>query len=381
MVSSYIKEALVEVEELTVPGLGTFSSRSLGAEVSMSGNMITPPHADVSFTEEENPSAKNLVDYIVEVGGADVTEVQIQVEIFVTNIRQQVQTGDVSKIKGFGYFKGGLGGRLLFHQLDEENVLPDSYGLPKITTTPIIEDTDAFGSDTESQTEQEDDDYDADVPMVATPSDTETRDKENKQKMYLIAAVPLILVAAIGIYFFFNPEALEVLLGDDDAQEIVVNENPNKPLVEGSETENTEGDGNGQKAEQNTEQVQSEENSKSETEPNVVEAKPEEKKPVEEVEKPKVVVAKKPEPKPTTTDIFVRSRTYRFYIIVSSLKSEAGAKKTQKRLEAKGYSSAKIIPYKGNYRISVGDYANKTGAESKQKTVEKAFKGAWVWKY
>ncbi|MEH0154159.1 SPOR domain-containing protein [Limibacter armeniacum] len=372
MIANFIKEALVEQGIAAIPGLGTFSSREAGAEVSDAGNMITPPHADIEFTEDVNLDPDvSIVKFISDKEHADLTEVRMQVELFVSSIMQQVQTGDIARIKGLGYFKGGLGGRLLFHQLDEENVLPDSFGLPKITASPIIEeesDVDEYRATTPPQ---------QNMPTPSSPGYNDDEEDQRNNNLIYWLAVPLIFIAALGIYFFFNPSAYDKLMGNDTTDNVALSETT-QPSEGASSTEElaTAGDSTDYTSfGEETTSDESFETTSSETTDEEYSSTA-----TEEVEEKPEPVVQKARPS-VTTDGPIISRTGRYYIIVSSFTTEANASRAQKQYKAKGHQESKIIKYNGKYRVSVADFTDQGSANSELSSIEQDFKGAWVWKF
>lgn len=67
-----------------------------------------------------------------------------------------------------------------------------------------------------------------------------------------------------------------------------------------------------------------------------------------------------------------------YYLIVGSFKEEAQSKTEVKRLQAGGYTDAKVVEKQGNYRISVYDFSDLTEAQKMRRQLDVVFKGVWI---
>jgi hypothetical protein len=68
----------------------------------------------------------------------------------------------------------------------------------------------------------------------------------------------------------------------------------------------------------------------------------------------------------------------RYYLVVSSFKEASQANSEVRRLQAGGYSEAKVVEKDGNFRISVYDYDNHAKAQEMRRQLSPVFKGIWV---
>ncbi|GAA4834093.1 SPOR domain-containing protein [Algivirga pacifica] len=350
MIAKYIKEALIKNGTVVVTGLGTFRSENTAADVSDSGNMITPPHTEVTFTEEQDIlSPHNVAEYIVDNTGMALAEVRMEIDLFVNNLMQEVKMGGAGKVTGLGYFKAGIGGKLLFHQYNEENVSPDSFGLPKIQATPMIEpEMNTPQDEKPSSLVYADDDRDA------------FGEEENQQWMYWVG-VPLVLIAVLtGYVFYVGTDAVVAMFEGSPQQEQVVQEE----LVSSGE-EYTYEDATSE-VDENTSYTETiVEESAENTEMNT--------------EEPSVDEYESSVSSDQIAGNLVTGPSNRYYIIVSSFSTLNNAEVAQKKLVRDGYTDAKVISYRGKYRVSAGDFSDRNAASSRNKQL--SFKGAWVWQY
>lgn len=68
----------------------------------------------------------------------------------------------------------------------------------------------------------------------------------------------------------------------------------------------------------------------------------------------------------------------KYYLIVSSFKEESQAKSEVGRLQAGGYSEARVVEKDDNYRVSVFDYDDLPEAQKMRRQLDAVFKGIWI---
>lgn len=68
----------------------------------------------------------------------------------------------------------------------------------------------------------------------------------------------------------------------------------------------------------------------------------------------------------------------RYFLIVSSFKDETQAKSEMGRLQAGGYTEAKVLFKNDNYRVSVFDYKELSEAQKMRRQLDAVFKGIWI---
>lgn len=324
MIADAIKNALLDWGVVVVPDLGTFWSEESGAEVSPSGNIIKPPHVTVSFSDSEDDiEMYSLVIYISKMDDLDEDEVAIQVSMFVANLQQRLDDGETAPIGDLGYFIQDDDGEIVFRQRSESNITPESFGLPKITATPLMDD----------EIEEEEEEYQEYEPEA--PS---------KRPVWLFVAIPTILVLTTIGYFLLKPDSSNT----DIPQEEVTQE-------EVIEVENSENE--------------------IKIEDTKVTTKETPKKKQTTVERTETVVKKEKD-----TPKKVVSRNGNYHIVISSFTEKNAADLAVKQASSKGFTHVGIIESKGKYRVALKGFNSHKEAKEALPNAQSKFKGAWIWR-
>ncbi|KXX70681.1 SPOR domain-containing protein [Flammeovirga sp. SJP92] len=324
MIADAIKNALLDWGVVVVPDLGTFWSEESGAEVSPSGNIIKPPHVTISFSKsEDDVEMYSLVVYISKTEDLDEDEVAIQVSMFVANLQQRLEDGETAPIGDLGYFIQDDSEEIIFRQRNESNITPESFGLPKITATPLMEDE-------IEEEEEEYNQYEEEPPA--------------KRPIWLFIAIPVIIILTAGGYYFLKPSS----------------ETPQEEITQ-EEVIEVEGTNEGEVVKETT--VTEEETGESTT-TTVEETVVEEAEIVVEEEKPQSVA----------------SRNGNYHIVISSFGDKAKAELAVSQAEKKGFEHVGIIVSKGKYRVALKGFNSHQDAKEELPHAQSKFKGAWIWR-
>ncbi|MBD0400775.1 SPOR domain-containing protein [Flammeovirga sp. EKP202] len=323
MIADAIKNALLDWGVVVIPDLGTFWSEESGAEVSPSGNIIKPPHVTISFSKsEDDVEMYSLVVYISKTEDLDEDEVAIQVSMFVANLQQRLEDGETAPIGDLGYFIQDDDEEIIFRQRNESNISPESFGLPKITATPLLHDE-------IEEEEEEYGEYEEEAP--------------SKRPVWLMVSIPVIILLTIVGYYLLKPST------DENPEEVITQEN----VIEAEEEEQVE----------EVEETTITQETVEETPTTIEETK---------VEEAEVVVTEE-----TTPDA---PRNGNYHIVISSFGDEGKAEVAVKQAEKKGFDHVGIIVSKGKYRVALKGYNSHQEAKEALPTAQSKFKGAWIWR-
>ncbi|PWJ42292.1 SPOR domain-containing protein [Sediminitomix flava] len=330
-VHKYIKQQLEENKIAVIPQLGTFRSTSHNADMSDSGNLISPPDEAIIFEEDFQEQVNHsIASYIEKKTGEDEIDIATEVQLYVSTIKQTLNAEGIAEIEGLGYFTKD-NGLISFNQFDEVNINPESFGLPKINASPIIDD-------------QEDDDSSANKGNTTL-------------KALLLVGLILVVVGGGGAYYFMTQDS-------STTQTVAQEEEKVTDKVE----------------EANTDIIQEEELSGPvDLEENVSTPVVEETK-VEEKPVKKATTTSKTTKSKTSYAGVLEEKTGQYYVIVSSFSNLENAKKSVRGFKKDGYTNAQIIRTPTKYRVALDGFNNKSEAKSLQEKVNSSFPGSWVWK-
>lgn len=317
MIIRYLREYLVEHGQLIVAGLGKFETQNTGATAQDQGSTVVPPGRHVTF-QEMDLEDEAFAQYIAQ-REPHKSEVEIREEIndFVKGIKRKVNTTAQADIPGVGRFELGLYGSLNFHPTETTATDPYSFGLPKLTATPYI-----------------DEEEDAATSGAAAKPKNKTGNSKTPV-LLLVVLIPLVLIGAFLVYLYFNPGFYSE----------VAHKQENKAQQEAQ-----------RKA-------------------------AEEKRKAEEAAQKAEEEAEKPEPKPQPTDLVVNSPQNRFYLIIGSQPTLEKGKAQVRELVGKGFDGAKVIAAQGRFRIAVANFADRAKADQFKSQNSQQFQGIWVFTF
>lgn len=351
MIEKFLKDCLLEHQRATLPTFGTFYFQQSAASFSPGGNVLTPPHADIFFTENSSEQAPSLAEYIAEREGLPISQVAAQLDMFATHLREKLQEEGHAKLQGIGFFTQEEG-TLRFQQLDEANVLPDSFGLPKIIATPII---DAPQQDTEEveayQKKQE-----VDTSQETFEKELQEVLQEERKQKWGWWLLPLLLAGAgVGAWMLFfreptptTPPTVAVVEETDPVEDSLSGDMTVMPLPSESQQADTPA-----------------------TRP-------------EEVPAVAVVPAAKPQAsKPAAQPAAKKPQAVsedKAFIIIGSFGTRQNAETAVKLGRRQGYTSMRIFPHEGRFRVGIGFADNAAANQALEQQIRQQYKDAYLLK-
>lgn len=179
----FITDLLYVHDCVIVPGFGGLVANYRAARLNRSTHVIQPPSKHVGFNRHLTQNDGLLVAHISSMANITYFQAQQQVDQLVAQMKKELtEKGRMAweKIGVFFYDQSGL---LHFIPEDQENFLPDAFGLSSVQLKPI-----AVQIEQEKQSETEV------IPMVSTPQTVAS-------KVWKIAAAIAVPVAlAVGVW-------------------------------------------------------------------------------------------------------------------------------------------------------------------------------------
>jgi len=397
-ISQHIKNLLVSNERVILKDFGAFITKQVSAKYDKETETMKPPFKIVTFDKNIQEDAGLLSEYISKQEGFTKNASEELINEFVKTIKTKLGAGQTVEFKDLGTFNQSSDGTLDFAFLSNENLLLDAFGLPAVSVSEKKDASPTTPPKKNAKVQKK-------APVKKAKPKVEKRRKPKTQKVkkesgnkkrkkwpifvILFAAIGLILAA---IYFFkpdlwtkgynFSTEkiaSVKQMFNKDKEQYDIID--PDKEVK----------DNNSEIADNNTNNVVAEEEYTDEDdiisdeedtsfeddnadEENVI---PEEENIDNDVVEETTEVSE-----PETNTTVNSANKGKYYIIIGSVKSEASAKKEQKRFSKKGITTTIIhVQNKNRYRISMGEFNSAKEAQtfysemqSKHGNIE-----AWVW--
>ena len=374
MIEKYLKELLVLQDTVVVQHLGTFTATTHSSQQT-DESTLTPPNKVISFsyqiTDDNNTDLQNTV---VETEGIDVIDFKMALLEYVEKVQYQLSKQGSYTIAELGTLVKKTDGQIVFEQDKNQIFLADSFGLPPVSSSPIItpeyastptseiaenktEDeqtpvvnlfetqTNPLAQNQTNQTTQESQTATATQPERQT-DDAPTPEPKTDFPWWLVV-IPLVFLFIFFVYLFAQPDAMRSFkaLFTGEPEQVAVDMTPKPQESTSSQTPENQSDN----ATNNT--------------------------PVAPTDTPPPTDVT---PTPITAEGLI---TGKFYLVYGSFSSEKAAGKAINELSAAG-QTGKIIPLpsKNLYRVVVGEFDTDTEAKNQKQSMGAKFSKMWVLK-
>ena len=131
--SGIVKDLLLDNDEVTLPGLGTFVSELMPSTFSDKGYTINPPYRRLSFRQRWDESDSILSDFYSETNGIDRDKAEKIVGEFVSGLKETLQAKKVVVLPGLGRLRATKENAFFFIADEDLDIYPYGYGLEPVS--------------------------------------------------------------------------------------------------------------------------------------------------------------------------------------------------------------------------------------------------------
>lgn len=131
--SEMIKNLILDNDEVTLPGLGTFVSEVMPSTFSDKGYTINPPYRRISFRQRENSSDTSLYDFYSRVNDLDSETSSRLLGDFISGLREQLLTKKLVVLPGLGRLRATKENTFFFIADEDLDIYPYGYGLEPVS--------------------------------------------------------------------------------------------------------------------------------------------------------------------------------------------------------------------------------------------------------
>ena len=131
--SEMIKNLILDNDEVTLPGLGTFVSEVMPSVFSDKGYTINPPYRRLSFRQRENSSDSSLYDFYSKVNNLDAETSSRILGDFISGLREQLLTKKLVVLPGLGRLRATKENAFFFIADEDLDIYPYGYGLEPVS--------------------------------------------------------------------------------------------------------------------------------------------------------------------------------------------------------------------------------------------------------
>ncbi len=351
MITDFLVEALQERPNVQVPGLGTFTSQPLSAVLDEDTNIIKPPAAEIVFIDDVGYGDvdDSIITFILNKTDMPKEEVEQQIAALGDEVKSKVNNGETYEINGLGTFEKGIYGNIVFKN-DPDSFTGSSYGLPKLSITPLDEAT---------------------LAAVGASAESEEEGSKFPEATLWGILIPSIIIVLVAVWLMLDEgarnKATALISGEENTEQ------PEKvnPPVEDKKQEVADNKATDDKNTSTTE------NEAKENEATNDATKQENNS--EAITKEKTTNTAVPT---SDTKALVSDRTGRYYLSIASYPNEKAAMTRRQRLITQGYTEAKVVAAASNkYRVSLADFASRADANKKVAESKGDYDSIWVFKF
>jgi len=122
--SEMIKNLILDNDEVTLPGLGTFVSELMPSTFSDKGYTINPPYRRLSFRQRENNADTSLYDFYSKVNDLDGDTSSRILGDFISGLREQLLTKKLVVLPGLGRLRATKENTFFFIADEDLDIYP-----------------------------------------------------------------------------------------------------------------------------------------------------------------------------------------------------------------------------------------------------------------
>lgn len=367
---NYIKEVLIQNDNLIVKGFGAFQKELESAQIDEKSGEIKPPHVTIKFDSTLKIDSGTLTKYIAEKEKITEDEAVKKIIESVKVWETDLKAGKPVEIQGIGIVTQTPSGVRKFEPKILAGSFPDMYGLPVLTVkettgkpkvTPIKDTEKKAVEKKKEQIKKPPVKQKRPVKKVSKPIKrklTKEEQEEQNKKMKKILLSVLIIVPIIALIVFGALNFDFVKEKFDATTEYVSN------IVSGNKQESTIDTANTIDTTQVISQVEQDSLDK-------------QKKAEEVLQNYTVINGETNESVTPKVENF--SDFENVEIIAGSFKSKRNAKKFKNQLNNKGLSAKVLAKTQGLYRVSVGSFSSLEEAAGEIENVHELAPSINVW--
>ncbi len=237
----YIKEALQDKGEISLPGIGTFKKERIPAFFNDLKQSFMPPLQSVVLTDKQQASDQSLIQFIAEKENIDLEKSSLKIEQIISELEIELQEKEEITLEGLGKLKKVENRYEFTHFQPEAEGTFNNYEpiaeadiiLPVEKKVNISSSTSDLNTHEELLSTEE-----------STINDIEEIEQGNNYRKWLWPVIALIICATIAAFWFLNPNfktsnntnTTEVAT-DNQGTEQKITERPNQSVELNAQTQ------------------------------------------------------------------------------------------------------------------------------------------------
>ena len=131
--SEMVKTLILDNDEVTLPGLGTFVSEVMPSVFSDKGYTINPPYRKLSFRQRGNGNESMLADFYAGANGTDSVTAGRILDEFISGLRTTLQSKKIVVFPGLGRLRATKENAFFFIADEDMDIYPYGVGLEPVS--------------------------------------------------------------------------------------------------------------------------------------------------------------------------------------------------------------------------------------------------------
>lgn len=131
--SEIVKGLILDNDEVTLPGLGTFVSEVVPSVFSDKGYTINPPYRKLSFRSRESGNGRMLAEFYSTVNGTDFETSERILSEFIAGLKATLQTKKLVVFPGLGRLRATKENAFFFIPDEDLDIYPYGVGLEPVS--------------------------------------------------------------------------------------------------------------------------------------------------------------------------------------------------------------------------------------------------------
>lgn len=131
--SDMVKGLILDNDEVTLPGLGTFVSEVMPSTFSDKGYTINPPYRKLSFRQRGSGNEEMMAEFYAEINGTDLETSKRILGEFIAGLRTTLQTKKVVIFPGLGRLRATKENTFFFIADEDLDIYPYGVGLEPVS--------------------------------------------------------------------------------------------------------------------------------------------------------------------------------------------------------------------------------------------------------
>lgn len=133
LLSKMVKELIMEADEVTLPGVGSFIAETEPASFSDKGYTINPPYRKLSFRQRLDGDDNALIDFYATTNGIPAEQAAPIVTAFLIELKEVLKEKKVVVFPGLGRLRATKENNFFFVADEDLDIYPQGFGLEPIS--------------------------------------------------------------------------------------------------------------------------------------------------------------------------------------------------------------------------------------------------------